>query len=214
MTLFVPFLVLHVAAGFAALVAGLVAMLSRKGGPAHIRAGRMFYGGMMVAGATACVLAYLRPNAFLFLIGVMSLYLVHAGRRAVAAGAPDWRDHGAAIAMLLAGAVMVVLGALGVAGIEVLPLPAGLAVVLVVFGGIGAALSAADLRAFRRDLSWSDKVARHLQRMTGAYIATTTAFIVVNGSFLPPLVRWLGPTALLVPMIFWFTARLRRTGTV
>ncbi|MCW5744891.1 MAG: hypothetical protein KIT36_01645 [Alphaproteobacteria bacterium] len=213
MTLSLPFLVLHIAAGFAALLAGLVAMLSRKGGVTHIRAGIVFYWSMVTAGATACVLASLRPNVFLFLIGVMTLYLVHAGRRAVAPGEPDWRDHGAAVAMLVAGTAMVGLGALGSAGLDLLPLPAGLAIVLVVFGGISMALAAADLRDFRRDLQWPDKVARHLQRMTGAYIATSTAFVVVNATFLPPLVRWLGPTALLVPVIFWFTARLRRTGT-
>lgn len=206
------FLGLHVAGGFTALLAGLMAMLSRKGGPTHVWAGRVFYWAMVVAGITACLLAILRPNTFLLLIAVLSLYFTYAGRRAVAAGGPDWRDRGTAIVMLVAGAVMIVLGALGVAGVDVVPLPAGLAVVLMVFGSIGAALSLADLRAFRRELSWPDKVARHLQRMTAAFIATSTAFVVVNGAFLPPLVRWLGPTALLVPVIFWFTFRLRRTG--
>ncbi|HJQ60122.1 MAG TPA: hypothetical protein VJ890_24670 [Vineibacter sp.] len=214
MTPALPFLILHIAAGFAALAAGTVAILSRKGGPTHIRAGTVFYWGMVGTGASALLLALLRPNTFLFLIGVLSLYFVHAGRRAIAAGVPDWRDHGASIAMLLAGAVMIVLGALGIAGIDLVPLPKGLAPVLVAFGGIGMALSAVDLRDYRRELAWPDKVARHLQRMTAGYIAAATAFIVVNGGFLPPLVRWLGPTALLVPVIVWYSTRLRRTGAV
>jgi hypothetical protein len=36
----------------------------------------------------------------------------------------------------------------------------------------------------------------HLRRMLAAYIATVSAFSVVNFSFLPPVVRWLWPTVI------------------
>jgi hypothetical protein len=214
MTLALAFLVLHIATGFAALAAGTLAMLSRKGGPTHIRAGLVFYWGMVGAGVSALALALLRPNTFLFTIGVLTLYFVHAGRRALAADAPDWRDYGGSAGMLAVGAVMIGLGGLDLAGAALVPLPVGLSPVLIAFGAIGAALSALDLRDFRRELQWPEKVARHLQRMTAGFIAASTAFVVVNGSFLPPLVRWLGPTLLLVPVIVWYSTRLRRTGAV
>ena len=45
----------------------------------------------------------------------------------------------------------------------------------------------------------------HLQRMTGAYIASATAFLVVNAKYipfeLPAFVFWLLPTAVLTPLI-------------
>jgi hypothetical protein len=45
----------------------------------------------------------------------------------------------------------------------------------------------------------------HLQRMMGAYIASTTAFLVVNAKYLPfefpGFVFWLLPTAILTPLI-------------
>lgn len=39
--------------------------------------------------------------------------------------------------------------------------------------------------------------------MGGGYIATVTAAVTVNLTMLPPLVRWLGPTAVGVPFIFY-----------
>jgi hypothetical protein len=47
--------------------------------------------------------------------------------------------------------------------------------------------------------------------MVGAYIATVSAFSVVNFTFLPPMVRWLWPTAVGVPLIFiWIRSYRRR----
>lgn len=37
--------------------------------------------------------------------------------------------------------------------------------------------------------------------MLGSYIAAVSAFSVVNFTFLPPIVRWLWPTAVGVPAI-------------
>jgi hypothetical protein len=51
--------------------------------------------------------------------------------------------------------------------------------------------------------------------MLGSYIATVTAFSVVNFAFLPTAVRWLGPTVIGTPLIvLWVTyyrLRFRRT---
>jgi hypothetical protein len=46
--------------------------------------------------------------------------------------------------------------------------------------------------------------------MLGAYIATVSAFSVVNFGFLPPLARWLWPTVVGVPLIVAWTRSYRR----
>jgi hypothetical protein len=47
--------------------------------------------------------------------------------------------------------------------------------------------------------------------MLGSYIATVSAFSVVNFAFLPPAVRWLWPTAIGTPLItVWITYYKRR----
>ena len=48
----------------------------------------------------------------------------------------------------------------------------------------------------------------HLQRMTGAYIASLTAFLVVN-KILPGIIVWLLPTVILTPLIIVWTRKYR-----
>jgi hypothetical protein len=76
--------------------------------------------------------------------------------------------------------------------------------VLVVFGFIGGTLAVRELRQIRAPPNdrtpWFE---RHIAFMGGGYIATVTAAVTVNLTMLPPLVRWLGPTAVGVPLIFY-----------
>jgi hypothetical protein len=205
---YIPFLVVHIAAGCTALIAGTVALSAEKGGPLHCFAGRLFFWAMITVTLSALVIALLRPNAFLFTIGLFSLYLVFAGRRAANLRSwtdrrPDW----------LAGALMLAaaLGMIGRGGMMLTTGQVGLAPVLIVFGLIGGALAVQDLIAIhRRPEAAASRLARHVGRMIGGMIAATTAFVVVNGSFLPELLRWLGPTVIFVPFIVYWTRRLTR----
>ncbi len=72
------------------------------------------------------------------------------------------------------------------------------------FGGICFATALQDVLFFRRRATPVANLKdgkqhwffAHLTRMCAAYIATTTAFVVVNVNFLPQLVVWLGPTVI------------------
>ena len=46
--------------------------------------------------------------------------------------------------------------------------------------------------------------------MAGAYIATVTAFLVVNVTFLPKAVVFIGPTLLGTSIAIWAAVRYRR----
>ena len=205
-----PLLFVHILAGAAALGAAGFALGSAKGGALHRRAGRVYALGMAIAGVTALVLAALRPNPFLFAIGVFSLYLVFTGWRAAVLrdGVPQLPDHLAGAAMATVGGVMLIWGAQGViTGMASQP------VILLVFGTIGLTLALGDWRDWRKGaIIGKARIARHLSRMMAGTIATITAAMTVNLAFLPDLVAWLGPTVLLTPVVFWWNARILRAS--
>lgn len=202
-------LVIHILAGFAALGAAGLAIVSTKGADFHRRAGRFYAGSMLIVGATALVLAVSNPNAFLFTIGLFSLYLVFTGWRAatIRDGRPRWADHTGGVVMALAGLAMLVWGALSLMDGD-----GGQPLILLLFGSIGLSMALADWRDWHLGpITGNGRITRHLGRMLGGTIATITAAGVVNLGQLPDLVVWLGPTGLIVPLIFWWSRRLNRT---
>jgi hypothetical protein len=88
-------------------------------------------------------------------------------------------------------------------------------IVSAVFGAIGVVLAVSDIRLFRNirrgvqpeRMEWWFA---HMSGMLAAYIATVTAVLVVNGAFLPPLVRWLAPTVVGTAGIIAWSRHYRR----
>lgn len=201
-------LILHILAGFTALGMAGTALGTVKGGRWHRRAGNIYVLSMLVVTLSTFALVAIRPNLFLFVIGIFSFYLVFTGWRAAMLrdGRPRFADHASGAVMAIAGGVMMALGAAGLLG-------AGGAqpVILLVFGSIGLTLALSDWRDWRAGpITGKARIARHLTRMLAGTIATITAAVVVNLDFLPALVTWLGPTALITPLIFWWNARVMR----
>ena len=65
----------HILAGFIAFFVAPVALITQKGGPAHRRWGKVYFWAMTVGTITALIVAAYRPNIFLLLIAVFSLFL-------------------------------------------------------------------------------------------------------------------------------------------
>ena len=202
-------LFLHVAAGFTALLAGFVALLTRKGQRYHLWSGRVYFWSMALVASSALPLAVLRPNVFLFAVAIFSFYLAFTGYRVVIRrrrgqlGRATWLDRTAIACLLLASTGLLLYG-FG---------PGNGDIAAIVFGGIGGLLGIRDLRGFSRAPA-SGEVGEwwrtHMIGMLGAYIATFTAFVVTNATFLPVLVRWLGPTLLGSIGIMVWLRRYRR----
>lgn len=226
-------LVIHIATGFLALVAGAGAMVTRKGQRPHLWSGQVYFWGMAVVTATALPLAVLRSNVFLFAVAILSFYLAFSGyrvvarRRAGALGRPARLDWAGMACVLLAGAGLLAYGAwVG-------------DVVALTFGGVASLLGARDLLVFRRIVRGAESAvsagtarstdsaesvgsarsaeggewwATHMRAMLGAYIATFTAFAVTNALFLPAPVRWLAPTVVGSFGIAIWVGRYRRAG--
>jgi hypothetical protein len=83
--------------------------------------------------------------------------------------------------------------------------------VILVFDAILAALLLLDLKIFNKSKPFTKNqwLIRHITRMVPAYIATVTAFLVVNVSYEYPLVIWLAPTVLFVPVIIYNIRKYR-----
>ena len=202
-------LTIHIAAGFAALTAAAVAVLTPKGERAHVYAGRVFVLGMALVFLTALPMTLMKPNLFLLLVAIFSFYLALSGwlrarnRRGVPLAA-EW---------IAAGAMVLAAFAMGVRGIVVLRAGDSMGTVLLVFGGIGGLLAARDLQSLRAHrYTGTTRIVAHLTRMMAGTIAAVTAFTVVNVRLEPQLVVWLAPTVVLTPVIVYWNVRMQRAA--
>lgn len=203
-TLYTVLLIIHIVSGYLALSAGTTAIIARKGQKLHRKAGRIFVISMLGVGASALSMSLMKGNQFLLHIGIFTMYQVYGGWRALRqrdlrANPADWTI---ATLGLANGAVMLFTGN----------------IVLMVFGGISVLLGTGDLRTHLRvvrgqeihRLAWLRK---HIGMMMGAFIATVTAFIVVNvNDFQPAWALWLAPTAIFMPVMLYHTRRVMRTA--
>src|SRR2546427_1938023 len=206
----------HVAAGALALFVAPIPMLTAKGGRTHRRWGKVYFWAMAVVALTAVILAAWRPVVFLALLAVFSFYSAFYGYRALLRKRP--REGQGALPLDWTAAVVMLAASMGMAVFGIVrPSPAWerVGVVPVVFGAFGMVLAGLDFWRF----GWppADRHARwfaHMRGMLGSYIATVTAFSVVNFTFLPTAVRWLSPivvgTPLIAAWITYYRLRFRR----
>ena len=198
-TLHTAALILHIIAGFTALLTGTAILIIRKGGTVHRQAGTVFFVALIIVSISAFTLSLIRPNSFLFMIGAFTLYQGLSGYRAVK------------VRLRHTGAWDLLITVLGACNAVVMCISGQ--VVLMVFGGISAYLVFNDVRLYALTLrhksvpklTW---LQRHIGHMMGSYIATVTAFLVVNFSASPlGMLVWFAPTVVVVPLIFVWTRR-------
>lgn len=198
-------LIIHISGGSLALLSAVGAISTKIfdiGHVWHVRSGRLFFIGMTLVFLTTVPMTFLKPNLFLFLIGIFSFYLAWSGwRKAVnRGGAPQKQDFAGVIIMGATGLVM-----LGWGG-WLLNLGDGNGVTLMVFGGIGGLLSFKELKQFRNGpLKGKARIRAHLVSMMAATIAAVTAFLVVNIETEPVWIAWLLPTIIITPLIIWLS---------
>jgi uncharacterized membrane protein len=182
---------IHVLAGVAAIVSGLVAIASRKGGRVHVKSGRLFIYAYIVLVITAILgVAVFEFRSFLAIATIASSYDVFAGYRALRLRGrrPQFMDRAASLLALLAPAAFVF-------AIRALHKPWSPALTWSVLGGlIGLALY--DLFRIVLPISWLRRVwlQEHLYKMMAAFIAATATGAA---TILP---QW-APWSALVPVI-------------
>ncbi|MGB6037967.1 MAG: DUF2306 domain-containing protein [Cryomorphaceae bacterium] len=183
----------HIATGFLALAAGLTAAFLNKRSKTHRKFGKVFAVSMAASALIAVTMSLIRPNPFLLGIGFFTLYLVSSGWiwiRRMPFGKKVNFAKAIGAAGLVTAVYMIYVGYTRDSG----------GIILYVFGGILAFLSFTDVVLKTAPAKATGK---HGGRMGGALIAASTAFIVTNVEFLPPLVLWLGPTVIGTPLIIF-----------
>ena len=203
---------IHIAAGSAALLAALAALLTPKGARWHIITGRAYAAAMTIIFLTAVPLTALGADLFLLLIAVFSFYLVFAGWRFARNrhGRPQALDWTAMTIMALTGIGMwAYAAALRIGG-------DGQWITMLLFGAIAVAMSLADVRFYRgagtarRAAAGGRRIRRHLTNMLAGTIATITAVFVVNIDLTPVWLPWILPTIVITPLIVWWNFRIAR----
>lgn len=201
-------LIIHILFGSVALFVAPAAMMTGKGGAWHRRWGKVFFWAITVVAITAFMLSVIRSGLFFLLVAVFSFYLALTGYRILSRKTADQRagkiDWTAATTMILGSLALIAHGLYGM-------LTSNFGLVAIVFGVIGLWLAASDVREFLHHPA--DKMAwwySHMTRMIAAYIATVTAFSVVNMKFLPLVTRWLWPTVIGTAGIVIWTRYYRR----
>ena len=208
-TLFQIFLVLHITGGAVGLLSGTINIIRKKGDKKHKLVGKFFLYGMLLAGFSALVLSVLHPNYFLFIVGVFTLYMTGTGERylylkkLLSGQKPILFDWIFAGCMLLFGLAFIAFG------IKLFLQQEKFGIVFVVFGFISLRFVYTDWQNYTGKAKEKNYwLLAHLQRMTGAYIASLTAFLVVN-KILPGIIVWLLPTVILTPLIIVWTRKYR-----
>ncbi len=189
--LFKTILILHILFGFTGLLLGTVVLIRKKGDQIHKKIGFIFTVAMVCTGLCAFYLSYIHPNLFLFIVGVFTIYLAISGYRIIRlkkahlGQKPKLGDALLTIAMLICSALFYYIG------IRYLLHKQVFGFVFLLFGIVSLRLCYIDYKAYVgkvTDALYGLK--NHIGRMTGAYIAAFTAFIVVNNTFLPDIVAW------------------------
>lgn len=205
------FLYVHIAAGFTALVIGLLAMIAPKGQNLHNKSGLIYFWAMVLVALTSTIISLRSSpiNLFLLVTGIFSFYLVFTGYRStiIKNRAAPFIDKFVTAIMLCTALVMLSLGAY-----DYLNGNGRLMLILGIFGSIGGVLAIADILVYRNGLKHPKEwLLRHLGRMLGAYIATFTAFAVTNlTAWMAPILLWTLPPIIGGISIFFVTAYYRK----
>lgn len=207
MSLFTVLLAIHIVCGGASLLLGAYVLSAKKGSRRHRMLGSVYFYAMLLAAIVAMVMACIHPNYFLFIIGILTAYLLLSGRQYIrkktGCGASffDWSLTGV---MLVFGLALIVLGGYNLIGSNMF------GVVFMVFGAGALFFVYQDVQHFRGKAKIKNYyLTTHLQRMIGSYIAALTAFLVVNNTILPGVLAWLLPSMVLVPVIIRTTIRYK-----
>ncbi len=189
----------HIISGMTALIAGLAAIILKKGAKLHRITGITFFYSMLTVCATALFISVLKHHVFLLHIGIFAFFMTYSGYRSVKNNTlkPNILDWTILLIALINSVLMIYSGI----------------VILMVFGAIGCYLTISDFRLFtlvlrRKELKKNQWLLRHIGMMLGAYISTSTAFLVVNITQVKsPILLWLAPTIIGVPLIVYWTMR-------
>lgn len=209
MSIFKILLFTHILCGALSLLLGMFVLVLKKGNQLHKRIGNIYFYALLLASLVALPMSYLHPSYFLFVIAVFTSYMLLTGKRYINKSinnkvtTADWI---LTVTMFLFGIAFMAFGIFNLVKQNYF------GTVLLVFGGISLLFVYQDFINFTGKSSAKNYwLTTHLQRMIGSYVASVTAFLVVNNTILSGMAAWLLPTLLIVPLIVKWTRKYKLT---
>ena len=214
-------LIIHILGGTGGLLAGYLALFSRKGKTLHRRAGLVFVVSMLTMCAAGLIVTLSRnvavqinaPASVLTAALVVSaLTTVRERTRAVLAA-----ELAATVAMIGVTAACIILGLDAIAGSRTY---AGYAFPFVMFSVAGGFGSIGDIRMWRSGRpTGARRIARHLWRMCFALFIAAMSFFLGQASVIPEPLRIkpllaAAPLTVLVLMTWWLIKLKRRRTSI
>ena len=215
---------IHVVAGGLAIVLGAVALVVRKGGGIHRRAGLLFVGAMLVMGITAAMLGFRKsPTDGNVFGGLMTVYFVVTALTTVRPVSRWSRGIDVVALMVAVGLAFVDV----TTGVKAFNSPRGFLngvpfVMLFFMGAVMTGAAMGDLRILRFGaLRGGPRLARHLWRMCFALFIAAGSFFsmrarvakILPEPFTSAPMRAL-PILLLFGAMFYWLWRVRRRRTL
>jgi uncharacterized membrane protein len=203
---YAPALITHTAAGVSAILAGISALVFRKGEARHKLAGRTFVVSMLLVGLSGPLIAQSHVS---FLTSLFAAYFVATAWRSASRGVESGRlfETGAFLWAVGLAACFLIFG-LRAAGSPTGRLDGYPASFHYFFAGLSTLAAAFDLRMLLR-APVSRDVTRHLIRMCLSLGMASLSFFFGQQDRFPPAVRRSGVLAALVlapfvVLLFWF----------
>jgi uncharacterized membrane protein HdeD (DUF308 family) len=201
------FIYIHAFFGGIALLSGLASILFTKGSPKHKKAGKLFSYGMIISSLISLPICWMpnHKNNFLFLIGIFTIYLVISGNRILLfkkKNKATFTDKFISSVMIIASVLMVLFGTYFLVNNN-------FGGILYLFFGITAFfISIRDFK-FYRNIDKTKILPFHIGKMSGAYIASITAFLVAGLRF-EGLIYWILPSIFGSIFITFWINKLKR----
>lgn len=194
---------IHAFFGGIGLMTGIGSILVKKGNALHKKLGKLFSIGMLTSCLISLFICWMpnHQNIFLFLIGLFTIYLVISGNRATSF---KYKTKANFTDKLISGSTLffsVIMIAIGIY-CQLKNIQNG--ILFLFFGGFGLYMSIKDFMFFKNVSEMKKKwLIKHIGKMTGALIASVTAFIVA-GIGLGNLIAWITPSILgTIYIIYW-----------
>lgn len=199
-------IIIHVIAGIGALISGALAILLRKNTPKHKPVGRIYFWCMTVIFITGIFLSVAKSLLFFFFIAIFTYYSTLIAYRALhlknlhttqKPALVDWLIQGIAGLVFLTMFIWALFH-LNKSGKDA-------AIITLVFCSMGLLGVYRNSRRFIKGPSETNYwLKMHIGNMLGSYIGAITAFLVNQSQHIPvnPLFLWLGPTVIIMPIIF------------
>jgi len=198
---------IHAFFGGIGLLSGTLSLVTKKGSKIHRKSGKFFTVGMLVSSGLSLPVASMpgHYNPFLFLIGLFTIYMVLVGNRTLRfksrnalVSKTDWAIT---VTMAVIAGLMILSGVLEVFGNTIL---------FVFFGVVGLMLCYQDYRFLknphRTKTAW---LTQHIGKITGAYIASITAFLI-GGMKMQGLAVWILPTVIGNSFIIYYILKVKK----